>query len=206
MGITSSNVDGILKVAGAITAAGAISEKYAGIEETALTKAFKGDVWSTNPIIAMVTGVATNVLYSMGASDFDGAKLQSALWLVSVVVKLMDSSGDFASLMQAPVEPVVALLVTALAWMRCATQHAIGDVGQERSKRPPVYSTRHSEMTFCLRGWTWATGVRRRLVRADDIFKSRDGANKLFRARSHLSSLLSEPAHALLTPLVTHIE
>ena len=42
--ITSSNVDGILKVAGAITAAGAISEKYAGIEETALTKAFKGDV------------------------------------------------------------------------------------------------------------------------------------------------------------------
>merc|ERR1712195_382352 len=102
--ITSSNVDGILKVAGAITAAGAISEKYAGIEETALTKAFKGDVWSTNLIIAMVTGVATNVLYSMGASDFDG-------------VKLKDSSGDFAALMQAPVEPVVALLVTALAWM-----------------------------------------------------------------------------------------
>jgi len=104
-------------VAGAVTAAGAITEKYAGIDETTLTKTFKGDVWSTNLIIAMVTGVATNVLYSMGASDFDGAKLQSALWLVSVVVKLMDSSGDVAAMMQSPVEPVIALLVTVLAWM-----------------------------------------------------------------------------------------
>ena len=77
----------------------------------------RAQVWSTNLIIAMVTGVATNVLYSMGASDFDGAKLQSALWLVSVVVKLMDSSGDVAAMMQSPVEPVIALLVTVLAWM-----------------------------------------------------------------------------------------
>ena len=42
--ITSSNIDGILKVAGAVTAAGAITEKYAGIDETTLTKTFKGDV------------------------------------------------------------------------------------------------------------------------------------------------------------------
>ena len=44
--ITSANVEGVLKVAGAVTAAGAITEKYAGIDETTLTKLFKGDVRS----------------------------------------------------------------------------------------------------------------------------------------------------------------
>jgi len=114
--ITSDNVGGVLKVAAAVTAAGAISEKYAGLGETTLTKTFKGDVWTTNVIIAMVTGVATSVIYSVGASDFDAGKLGSALWLVSVLMKLKESGFDVSSLMNDPVETIIALLSTLLAW------------------------------------------------------------------------------------------
>lgn len=106
-----------LQVAAAVTAAGAITEKYADIGETTLTKLFKGDVWSTNLIIAIVTGVATNVLYSVGASDFDSGKLTSALWLLSVLVKLKDGGFDVAGLVNDPVEPVIALLLALFAWM-----------------------------------------------------------------------------------------
>ena len=105
----------LAQVAGAVTAAGAITEKYAGLGETELTKLFKGDVWTTNLIIAMVTGVATNVLYSVGASDFDAGKLTSLLWLAGLVVKLKDSP-DVATLTSNPVEAAVAIVTTLLAW------------------------------------------------------------------------------------------
>ena len=95
--------------------AGAITEKYGGLGETDLTKLFKGDVWTTNLIIAMVTGVGSTVLYTMGASDFDAGKLTSLLWLAGLVVKLKDSP-DFATLMNNPVETVIALVTTAIAW------------------------------------------------------------------------------------------
>ena len=98
-----------------MTAAGAITEKYAGLGETELTKLFKGDVWTTNLIIAIVTGVATNVLYSVGASDFDAGKLTSALWLAGLIVKLKDSP-DVATLTSNPVEAAVAIVTTLLAW------------------------------------------------------------------------------------------
>ena len=42
--LNAGDINGALKVAAAVTAAGAITEKYAGVEETALTKMFKGDV------------------------------------------------------------------------------------------------------------------------------------------------------------------
>merc|ERR1712167_65257 len=86
--ITPGNFDGALKVAAAITAAGAVTEKYAGIGETTITKFFKGDTWNTNLIIAMTTGVGSTVLYSVGASPFEAAKLTAVLWLASVVIKL----------------------------------------------------------------------------------------------------------------------
>merc|ERR1711881_527398 len=113
--LDADNVGGFLKVAAAVTAAGAITEKYAGLGETELTKLFKGDVWTTNLIIAMVTGVATNVLYSVGASDFDAGKLTSALWLAGLIVKLKDSP-DVATLTSNPVEAAVAIVTTLLAW------------------------------------------------------------------------------------------
>ena len=98
-----------------MTAAGAITEKYAGLGETELTKLFKGDVWTTNVIIAIVTGVATNVLYSVGASDFDSGKLTAVLWLAGLLSKLKDSP-DVATLTGNPVETVVTVLATLLAF------------------------------------------------------------------------------------------
>ena len=104
------------QVAAGVTAAGAITEKYAGLGETELTKLFKGDVWTTNLIIAMVTGVATNVLYSVGGSDFDAGKLTSLLWLAGLIMKLKDSP-DLATITGNPVESAVAVVATMLAWM-----------------------------------------------------------------------------------------
>ena len=114
--INADNVGGALKVAAAVTAAGAITEKYAGLGETTLTKLMKGDVWTTNLIIAMVTGVATNVLYSVGASSFDSGKLASALWVIGVLSKLKDAGFDVTTLTNDPVETVVAVVTTLLAW------------------------------------------------------------------------------------------
>lgn len=114
--VNADNVNGVLKVAAAVTAAGAITEKYAGLGETTLTKTLKGDVWTTNLIIAMVTGVASTVVYSVGASDFDGAKLTAALWLVGVLVKFKDSGFDVSSLTADPVETVITVLNTLLAF------------------------------------------------------------------------------------------
>ena len=114
--ITPGNFDGALKVAAAITAAGAITEKYAGLGETAVTKTFKGDVWTTNLIISMVTGATTTVLYTMGSSAFEAAQLTSVLWLLSVLVKLKDTSFDVKSLMNDPVETGVAVVSAVLAF------------------------------------------------------------------------------------------
>ena len=59
-----------MKVAAAITAAGAVTSKYADVGETQLTKLFSGDVWNTNLIISIVTGVTSTVVYSVGGSAF----------------------------------------------------------------------------------------------------------------------------------------
>ena len=67
----------------AITAAGAITSKYADLDGTTLTKTFKGGVWNSNLIISMITGVTSTVIYSVGGSAFDGAQLTAALWLFS---------------------------------------------------------------------------------------------------------------------------
>jgi hypothetical protein len=114
--INADNTGGFLKVAAAVTAAGAITEKYAGLEETSLTKFFKGEVWTTNLIISLVTGVAANVLYSVGASDFNSGKLTSALWLAGVLLKLKDSP-DIATVQSNLVETVVAILLALQNWL-----------------------------------------------------------------------------------------
>jgi len=114
--LNPDNFNGALQVAAAITAASAITEKYAGVGETALTKTFKGDLFNTNLIISMVTGVASTVVYSVGASSFDSGQLKAALWLLSVLVKLKDSNFDMGTLMDSPVEKVVALAATLLAF------------------------------------------------------------------------------------------
>ena len=112
--LNSGNFDGGLKVAAAVTAAGAITSKYANIEETTLTKAFKGGAWNTNLIISVVTGVTSTVVYSMGGSGFEAAKVASALWLISVLCKFKDSSFDVKSLLNDPVETAVAARLAGL--------------------------------------------------------------------------------------------
>ena len=113
--LDADNVGGFLKVAAAVTAASAVTEKYAGLGETTITKLFKGDVWTTNLIIAMVTGVTSNVLYSVGASSFDTNKLGALLLLASLAIKLKDSP-DVATITGNPVESAVAIVSGLLAF------------------------------------------------------------------------------------------
>merc|ERR1711981_1083860 len=108
--LTPDNFGGALKVAAAVTAASAVTEKYAGLGETAVTKLFKGDVWTTNLIIAMVTGVASTVIYSVGGSSFEAAQLAAVLWGASVLSKLKDASFDVTTLKDDPIETGVAIL------------------------------------------------------------------------------------------------
>jgi len=114
--LNPGNFDSALKVAAAVTAAGAIAEKYAGQEETALTKMFKGDVWTTNLIISIVTGVTSTVVYSVGASTFDTAKLTAVLWLAGVLSQFKDGGFDVSTLTEGPVEKVITILATVLAF------------------------------------------------------------------------------------------
>ena len=46
----------------AVTAAGAITAKYADVDSTTLTKTLSGGVWNTNLVISLVTGVASSVV------------------------------------------------------------------------------------------------------------------------------------------------
>ena len=98
-----------------MTAAAAITEKYGGLGETALTKKFKGDWQNTNLIIALVTGGASTVVASVNAATFNAAKLGAVLWLVSVLSKAKDA-GDASSLMDNKEETLIAAAATYLAF------------------------------------------------------------------------------------------
>ena len=78
---------------------------------------FKGDVWNTNLIISMVAGTAATVVYSVGGSPFDAAKLSAVLWLASVGSKLKDSKFDVSTLKDSPVETGVALISSYFAFV-----------------------------------------------------------------------------------------
>lgn len=100
----------------AITAAGAITSKYADLDGTTLTKTFKGGVWNSNLIISMITGVTSTVIYSVGGSAFDGAQLTAALWLFSAIMDFKDSGFDINSLTENKVQTGIAALATYLAF------------------------------------------------------------------------------------------
>ena len=82
----------LLKVAAATTVASAVASKYGGFGSTSLGDFFSGDVWTTNVVISIVTGVASTVLYTMGESGFDTTQLTAALWLGSLALKLKDNA------------------------------------------------------------------------------------------------------------------
>merc|ERR1712072_928231 len=108
--LNPNNFNGACQVAAAVTAAAAITEKYGGLGENALTKKFKGDWQNTNLIIALVTGGA-----SVNAASFNAAKLGAVLWLVSVLSKAKDA-GDASSLMDNKEETLAAAAATYLAF------------------------------------------------------------------------------------------
>ena len=113
--VNADNFGGALKVAAGVTAAGAILEKYAGMGETSITGAAKGDTFTTNVVIAVVTGVISNVLYSVGDSGFDAGKVSAALWLASVALKLKDNL-DVSTLTDNLLETAIALVSAVLAF------------------------------------------------------------------------------------------
>ena len=82
----------LLKVAAATTVASAVASKYGGFGSTSLGDFFSGDVWTTNVVVAMVTGLASTVLYTMGESGFDTTQLTAALWLGSLALKPKDNA------------------------------------------------------------------------------------------------------------------
>ena len=82
----------LLKVAAATTVASAVASKYGGFGSTSLGDFFSGDVWTTNVVVAMVTGLASTVLYTMGESGFDTTQLTASLWLGSLALKLKDNA------------------------------------------------------------------------------------------------------------------
>ena len=82
----------LLKVAAATTVPSAVASKYGGFGATSLGDFFSGDVWTTNVVVAMVTGLASTVLYTMGESGFDTTQLTAALWLGSLALKLKDNA------------------------------------------------------------------------------------------------------------------
>ena len=49
-------------------------------------------MWTTNVVVAMVTGLASTVLYTMGESGFDTTQLTAALWLGALALKLKDNA------------------------------------------------------------------------------------------------------------------
>ena len=114
--LNPNNFNGACQVAAAVTAAAAITEKYGGLGENALTKKFKGDWQNTNLIIALVTGGASTVVASVNAAaGFETAKVGAVLWLVSVLSKAKDA-GDASSITANKEETLIAAAATYLAF------------------------------------------------------------------------------------------
>ena len=82
----------LVGTAAATTVASAVASKYGGFGSTSLGDFFSGDVWTPNVVVAMVTGLASTVLYTMGESGFDTTQLTAALWLGSLALKLKDNA------------------------------------------------------------------------------------------------------------------
>ena len=60
--------------------------------------------------------VTSTVVYSVGASEFDAGKLTAILWLVGVLSKFKDSGFDVSTLTDGPVEKVITILATVMAF------------------------------------------------------------------------------------------
>ena len=103
-------MNGALKVAAAVTASGALTEKYAGMGSVAITKVTKDDFFTTNVIIALAT-YATNVVANFGDSGFDAAQVTAGLWAASVLLKLKDAGDIVAAVKDNWLEVLTAVVL-----------------------------------------------------------------------------------------------
>ena len=87
---------------------------------------FSGDVWTTNVVVAMVTGLASTVLYTMGESGFDTTQLTAALWLGSLALKLKAGPWErFVLSVQKPGEPTTTPLPAETTLQAVVDAHAV---------------------------------------------------------------------------------
>lgn len=114
--INSDLVNGALKVAASVTAAGALTEKYAGMGSVSITNAAKGDFFTTNVIIALAT-YATNVVANFGDSGFDAAQVTAGLWAASVLLKLKDAGDIVAAIKDNWLEVVTAVVLAYITFV-----------------------------------------------------------------------------------------
>ena len=77
----------ISKVVASVTIGSALLEKYGGMAETNVASACKGELFTTNAVIALITGGCS---LGLCAGGFDAAKVMAGMWIASLLLTLKD--------------------------------------------------------------------------------------------------------------------
>ena len=102
------------RTAAAVTVGGAVLNKYAGLGDTALTKAFSGELFTTNAVIALVSGGLSVVTHAV-SPGFDSTKLVAGLWVVNLAKTLMDKGAN-ADTVANKEAAAIAVVLGVMAW------------------------------------------------------------------------------------------
>jgi hypothetical protein len=103
------------RTAAAVTVGSAVLNKYGGLGDTTLTKAFSGDLFTTNAVIALVSGGLTVFTHAI-SSNFDTTKLIAGLWLVNLAKTLMDAGVNGDTVMANKEAVIIAVVLGVMAW------------------------------------------------------------------------------------------
>lgn len=116
LGPLNSELAGQLgRTAAAVTVGSAVLNKYAGLGETTLSKAFSGDLFTTNAVIALVSGGLTVFTHAV-SGNFGTTKLIAGLWLVNLAKTLMDAGANADTVMANKEAVVIAVVLGVMAW------------------------------------------------------------------------------------------
>ena len=102
--------------AAAVTVGAAVLDKYGGLSGSTLGKAFSGDLFTTNAVIALASGGLTVFTHSVGGG-FDTAKLVAGLWIINFFATLRDSSISADSIMENKEATVIAVALSCMAFI-----------------------------------------------------------------------------------------
>jgi hypothetical protein len=103
------------RTAAAVTVGGAVLNKYAGLGDTTLTKAFSGELFTTNAVIALVSGGLSVVTHAV-SPGFDTTKLVAGLWIVNMAKTLMDKGANADTVMANKEAMAIAVVLGVMAW------------------------------------------------------------------------------------------